>query len=145
MSVKSKLHEIASAADPKKALMEAVGDASSVIDVGHNQVLAVQYVRPKMLAIRGTDAVIHMPDNQTDEDRWQGKVYLVLRCGPLAFVDDGVTKFGGFKIERGDWVIARPADGYEISVADHENKYTPCRFFDDVSIKAKVPFPEMIY
>ena len=46
------------------------------IDVLFNQVLIAVYERPKVTA-----SGIHLPDQSTDEDRYQGKVGLVLKRG----------------------------------------------------------------
>jgi co-chaperonin GroES (HSP10) len=131
----------ASAADPRKAIYDAIGDISG-IELAHNLVLVATYVRPAM-----TQGGIHLPDSALQEDRFQGKPALVLALGPLAFVDDGVARFGGFTVEPGDWVLVRPSDGWEMFKVDQTTGRdgTSCRLFEDANIKAKLADPTLVY
>ena len=136
------LREIArqSSASPERALMDAVGDLSDY-EVFHNFVLVSTYIAPEKVGS------IIMPDRKIDEDRFQGKVGLVLKCGPLAFVDDKVTRFGGVTIRPGDWVVYRPSDGHELFIKDRRmvNDGVPVRLIEDTLIKGRVSDPSLIY
>src|SRR5215467_569755 len=130
----AKLREIAarSADDPKGAILDQLpADFLSSIEVFHNQVLVGTYIRPEK-----TTGGIYIPDKTLAEDRFQGKLGLVLKLGPLAFKDDNVAKFGGVTLKEGDWVWFRPSDGMEFFTKDKTGG-VPCRVFEDTSIKGR--------
>ena len=82
------------------------------------------------------------------ENRFQGKMGLVLKLGPLAFQDDANAKFGGVQIEVGDWVMYRPSDGIELFIKDYTglaNDGLACRLIEDSLIKGRVTDPSLIY
>lgn len=138
----STLRQIAeeSGSDPRGALLRAVGDFTG-LKVAAQQVLVAQYIRPEK-----TKGGIIRTDRSLGEDRFQGKVGLVLMVGSLAFQDDAVNKFGGFKVEPGDWAVFRPSDGLEMfHVADNGRDGTPIRWFTDTSIVGATDDPERIY
>lgn len=140
--MRAKLREIAAAAqfDPKKALLDSVGDVSG-IEVLHNLILVATYIEPEI-----TPGGIIKPDRTLSENRFQGKGALVLALGPLAFKDDGVAKFGGVTIKVGDWVMVRPSDGLELFKVDATGSAgTSCRLFEDIHIKARIADPALIY
>lgn len=138
---RAKLREIAQAAqtDPKQALLDAVGDISGYTLFGP-RVLVATYIRPE-----STRGGIILPDRTLAEDRFQGKVGLVIAKGPLAFVDDDNAKFGGLKAEVGDWVVYRASDGLEMFTLDDGGEGTPCRVMYDQNIIAVVDDPAAVY
>jgi co-chaperonin GroES (HSP10) len=141
--MRAKLREVAQAAahDPKKALLDSLGDAIADIEVFHNQVLVATYIEPEKTA-----GGIYKPDRTLAENRFQGKAALVLKLGPLAFKDDNIAKFGGVTIKEGDWVFAYPSDGRELfSVDGSGSSATCCRLFEDINIKGRVSDPALIY
>ena len=139
--MRAKLREIAEAAvfDPKQALFDSLGSVVDHIDVAHNRVVVATYVQPER-----THGGVFLPDKALLEDRFQGKTGLVIKKGPLAFVDDGVVKFGGFNVEVGDWVIYQPANGVEIFLGDHSGG-TPCRWVEDTNILGKTNDPSIVW
>ena len=147
--MRANLREIAQAAsyDPSKALLDAAGDLSSY-EVFHNYVLVATYVAPDRI-MQGFEAIggLIKTDRNVDEDRFQGKIGLVLKVGPLAFKEDSRTKFGGVSVEVGDWVMYRPSDGMELFIKDRRsaNDGLPCRLIEDVFIKGAVSDPSLIY
>ena len=141
--MRAKLREVADAAvfDPKKALMESLGNGLDAIEVFHNQVLCATYIEPGT-----TKGGVILPDRTLAESRFQGKCALVLKMGPTAFVDDKTVQFGGASIKPGDWVIAYPSDGRELFSVDASGSAgTCCRLFDDINIKGRVSDPALIY
>lgn len=112
---------------------EAVGDLSK-IELFHNQILVGIYMRGEKIGS------IYIPDKTQDEDRWQGKVGLVLKKGPIAFKNDGANDFGGQDVEPDDWVLYRVSDGFSIDVNG-----THCRLLEDVHLKGRVSDPSVIY
>src|ERR1044072_8762696 len=131
--MRARLREVAarSGDDPKQAIMSHLHNIDE-IDVFHNLVLVATYIQPEK-----TSGGVYLPDKSLLEDRFQGKCALVLKMGPLAFKDDKVAKFGGVKVEVGDWVFCRPSDGWEVYAAEHSKAGASgvcCRLFEDINI-----------
>ena len=127
--------------DPRQALLDSAGPLTDY-EIFHNQVLVATYVPSEKVGS------IIMPDRALAENRFQGKMGLVLKMGPLAFMDDAHVKFGGVKVEPGDWVMFRPSDGIELFIKDHmglKNDGLACRLIEDSLIKGRVTDPALIY
>ena len=118
----------------RERLKAAVGDVSG-IDVFHSNVLIAIYTRPSR-----TKSGIHLPDSVQEEDGYQSKVGLVLAKGPLAFVDDRSTTFGGATIDVGDWVAIRINDGLSMKING-----TACRIVTDTFIRMRVSDPTLVW
>ncbi len=119
--------------DPKKVLLDSIGDLDGV-ELLHNQVLCVVYLAPEKTA-----GGIIRPQSNMDEDKHQGKVGLIVKCGPEAFkADDKWSWPDGMGV--GDWVFYRVSDGWPTSV----NK-TLCRVLADVDIKGRIEHPDQVW
>lgn len=114
-------------------IMASIGDLSRV-EIMHNQILVGIYMRSEKVGN------IFLPDQTRDEDRWQGKVGIVLKKGPQAFKSDGSTDFAGQNVEEGDWLLYRISDGFAIDING-----THCRLLEDIHIKGRVTDPTVIY
>jgi hypothetical protein len=121
--------------DPKKALLDALGDLEHS-EVLHAQVLVATHAGSKYHP--GTK--ILRTDRDLQEQQFQGSIGLVVAVGPLAFKDDGPNKFGGRTVEPGDWVLYRAADGLQLYINE-----VPCRLFEDVNIKMRVQDPTIYW
>ena len=119
--------------DPKEKLLDQLGDISD-IELFHNQVLLAVYLRPEK-----TKSGLILTADHLDEDRYQSKVGLLIKQGPLAFEQDG-NWFTGMTFQDHDWLIFRPSDGWSITVNG-----VLCRIFDDISIKGRAPHPDSVY
>lgn len=129
-----KTQQISQASDPKKAIVDAVGDLSG-FELFSGWILLGSYIRPEKTA-----GGIIRPGINVDEDQWQGRVGLVLKKGPLAFQDDQNTDFAGQDVNEGDWVAFNLNDSRALQV----NK-TACRLIQDTKIVARVSDPEMVF
>lgn len=141
--MRAKLREIAQAAmiDPEQALLDSLPAGLKHFEVFHNRVLVATYVRPET-----TKGNIILPDRTLAEDRFQGKIGLVIKLGPLAFKDDNIAKFGGITVAVGDWVMYRPSDGWEMFFVDENGRDgTPCRLIEDSNILGRTADPALIY
>lgn len=118
----------------KDEILAAIGDLSK-LEIMHNQILVGIYMRPEKTA-----GGIILTDKTIDEDKWQGKVGLVLKKGPQAFKSDGTTDFAGQTVEEGDWLVYRVSDGFAIDINGAH-----CRLLEDVHIKGRVADPTVIY
>ncbi len=129
MPAMAMLHE----KDPKEVVLEALGDISD-FEVWKNQVLCAVYERPQK-----TRSGLLLADSTRDEDKFQGKVGLVVKLGPSAFVDDGSWSFQ-HAAAVGDWVFFRTSDSRAITV---NGKL--CRLIDDVDIAGRVQDPDQVW
>ncbi len=120
--------------DPKKQLIESIGDLSN-FQIFNNQILVAVYIRPDK-----TKGGIYLTDKMRDEDRYQGKVGLIMAMGPTAFVDDSQSWFKGVSIDIHDWVIFRPSDGWSL-----EYNGVLCRILDDTVVRGKIDRPDRIF
>lgn len=126
------IESISKATDPKQAILDFVGDLSGFEVIG-DRVLVGIYMRPEK-----TSGGIIRPDMNKAEDVWQGKVGLVLKWGPDAFVDDNGELYEQ-RVEVGEWGVFFVGDGKPMEV----NK-APCRIVKSASFVAKINNPEMV-
>ena len=122
------------ASDPKMALFEAVGDLSGY-DIFHNQILVAIYVRPEKTA-----GGIYRPNQNVEEDEYQGKVGLVVKVGPTAFLDTQDEEFHGQNVKVGDWIVLRTGDGWQLTIRD-----TACRILTDRAVRLRIQNPGDIF
>ena len=120
--------------DPANEIRKRIGDISK-IEVLHNQILVGVYIRPEK-----TKGGILLTSQTRDEDRYQGKAGLVLKKGPLAFVDDDNNKFHGQNVDIGDWVFYRVSDGFPLVLNG-----TLCRLLEEVHVIGKIPSPDVVF
>lgn len=125
------LHEV----DPREDLRKKIGDDLPDDLVWKNQVLCAVYQRPDVKTKSG----LYLPDQNRDEDQYQGKVGLVVKMGPDAFVDDDQWSFKE-KAAIGDWVWFRPSETLSLTVNGQL-----CRVVDDDKIRGRVPHPDMVF
>jgi co-chaperonin GroES (HSP10) len=109
--------------DPKDDLLKKLGDIKD-IEIFHNQLLCAVYIRPEK-----TKSGIVLPDQHRAEDRFQGKIGLVLKKGPDAFVD-----------ANDHWVVFRPSDGWSVTINN-----VLCRILDDVNVRGRVKHPDQVW
>lgn len=135
VGVSKSMHSMQHDEKPEDTIKKAIGDISELILTGV-QVLVGTYVRPK-----ATKGGILLTDKIREEDLYQGKVGLVLKVAPGAFVDGELadTKFNGFKAKVGDWVFYRGADGFSLSISGQH-----CRILEDVHVRGRLPNPDMV-
>ena len=120
--------------DPRKAILKTIGKLDDV-EIFNNQLLCAVYIRPEK-----TKGGIFLPDQHRSEDKFQGKVGLVLKKGSKAFVDDTNTWFDNVDINIHDWIVYRPSDGWSITVNG-----VLCRILDDISIRGRIQHPDQVW
>ena len=74
-----------------------------------------------------------------EEDVWQGKVGLVLKAGPNAFVNPDDGSLYEQRVDVGDWVVFKVGDGWQLEV-----NRMPCRSIKDTNFIAKIKDPMMV-
>jgi hypothetical protein len=122
--------------DPRDVIWQAVGDDLDKVEPFNQQVLVAAYIRPATRTAGG----LEIAEEAVDEDRYQGKVGMVLKKGSRAFIDDGPVKFYGQDVAPGDWVVYRASDGLKGMIGSRE-----IRFIPDVYIKAKIDHPDAVF
>lgn len=83
----------------KQEILDDIGDLSKM-EIYGAQILVTPYVRPKKTA-----GGIIITETSQKEDNWQGKVALVLKIGPTAFLAGREAQFGGRFPQVGDWIF----------------------------------------
>lgn len=80
------------------------------------------------------------------EDRFQGKVGMVLKLGSNAFVDAPDAQFYGFTATVGDWVVYKNTDGREFDIVKTGSvTKTIARALKDGEIFMKVARPDRVW
>lgn len=134
VSSASKIEMISQAADPKQAIIKAVGDISG-LKVGSDLVLLGTYIRNEMTA----GGIIRPVDN-VKEDEYQGKVGLVLKVGPIASGDWEDAAASGEMAKLHTWVVYQIKDAWPVQING-----TACRFIPYDKIRASIPDPSMVF
>jgi len=132
------INRLSQSDDPRKALLETIGKQNiDAYRVFEDDVLIATYIRPER-----TKGGIFLTDNAKQEDRFQGKVGLLLKVGCTAFRFDKSGQFAweGDKPEVGDWVIYRPSDAWEMSING-----VSCRLIRSSLIRGAVSDPTSIW
>jgi co-chaperonin GroES (HSP10) len=133
--------------DPKREILEKLGDISSV-EIAQNEVLIAIYMRPEKTA-----GGIVVPGSNLKEDRYQGKAGLVIKIGSACRFRRTDAHTGvsyGLDIGLYDWVVVRPSDTWTLDLnADKKAlsllDFVACRLVYDDQIRMRVPSPEMVY
>lgn len=120
--------------DPKKELLDRLGDMSSV-ELFNNQVLCAVYIRPQK-----TKSGIYLSEKTVDEDRFQGKVGLLVAKGHVAFEDESGQWFNHATFKLHDWLVFRPSDGWSVTVNG-----VLCRVMSDTQVKARIASPDQVW
>jgi co-chaperonin GroES (HSP10) len=132
----SKIDQISQAADPKSAIIKAVGDLTTT-KIAADLVLLGTYIRNEKTAggiIRPTDVL--------KEDEYQGKVGLVLAVGPIAYADfeTQATVPQGEMAELHTWVVYQIKDAWPVQING-----TACRVIPYDKIRMQIPEPSMVF
>jgi len=128
------------AEDPREVLQRKIGDVSEKV-VKFARILVAIYIPPIVTQTAGGIILTEqISDADVQEYRHQGKVGLVVKMGPRAFVDDESTKFHGENVKVGDWVWFRPSDGIACMVNE-----TPCRVIREGEVIGQIDHPDEVW
>ncbi len=140
-----KLFDMGRAADPKSAILNAIGDAVDKITVANNLVLVGTYISSDVISKikdnTGKTVELYASDINKAEDLWMGCMGLVLKKGKLAFVDDERLNifWHGQTVDLHQWVLFRYSSAWET----HLNGVS-VRFVEDREIKGITDDPSII-
>lgn len=122
--------------DPIEETINRIGDLSDIV-VPFNKILVGIYMRSGK-----TKGGVILTDQYRDEDKWQGKAGLILKRGPMAFIDDDRVKFNGLDPQVGDWVVFRPSNGLKLDIRHKEGH---CILLTDTQIELVIPSPDLVF
>ncbi len=144
-ATKSIRETIANYFDTKQQILAKIGDVSG-FEIASNEVLLAIYQRPEK-----TPGGIIQTQPILDEDKYQGKVGLVLKYG-TACRFEAVSETGikyGIPIAVGDWVVVRPSDTWALDVnmsgTLNRDDTVPCRLVQPHYIRAKIMNPAAVW
>ena len=128
------IEAISQSRDPKKTILDALGNLSGIRVIRSDWCLVAIYVRPEKTA-----GGIIRPTVNVQEDIWQGKAGLLLKLGPNAFRDEQGELYE-VRADVGDWVQfdvneARPVQFGGVA----------CRWVKDINIFAVLDDPNIVY
>lgn len=121
--------------DPKKKLLEELGDISG-IEVGNDRVVIAIYRHEGV-----TKGGIITPTKTHDESDYQGKVGLIIKLGPLVPIKDEIR---GFPLKIGDWVVVNSSSGLSMHAGGHGSK-AMLRMLPETEIHMRVPQPDVVW
>jgi len=130
--------------DPKEVLYNATAPYLKDWKIKPTALLLAMYERGKNGGEAKTAGGIIVPDVQhgsLKEDKYQGKVGLVMKVGELAFQDDETHAWGEFKPKVGDWVVVNVGDTFSFDIPDDRR----CRIVDEQNVRAVVPVPDTVW
>lgn len=133
--------------DPKRGILDKLGDISGV-EIAQNEVLLAIYMRPEL-----TPGGLALPISNLKEDRYQGKVGLVVKIGEACNFDFIDTIYGNsFKLDvkLHDWVVVRPSDTWTLDLTSDPqamslSDFVPVRLVRDRQIRLRIPSPAMAW
>lgn len=132
----AKLADRESNEDFRKLVWRLVGDLKGLEPVG------VEVVVATYVSSRKTSGGVYLPDKSVDEDRWQGKVGLILKMGDIAFkYYQGAYPWEGRKPEVDDYVMFVP-DSSQTEFGWYGNSL---RVLRDYQCRLIVTDPKAIY
>lgn len=129
-----KIEQLSQAQNPKQAIIAAVGDLSKV-DVFSDLVLVATFIRSEKTA-----GGIIRPREVVQEDEFQGKTGLVLKSGPLAYMDWEDDAARGGNAKQHTWVVFAIKDGWPVQVNG-----VACRFIPYDKLRARVADPTLVF
>jgi co-chaperonin GroES (HSP10) len=143
-----KLSEIAekigAGGDPRAALIDGIGQKNiDGMEPAMNLILVATYVRNE----KTKSGLIIGGDRTRAEDRFQGKIGLVLKLGPLVNAKNRPKVFGDYDVNVGDWIMYRTSDAHEFFFVDEKTGLdgSSARLIEDGLVMGRVQDPEAIY
>jgi co-chaperonin GroES (HSP10) len=121
--------------DPKVDLQQSVDTLVNLITPLGAGVLVAIYIPPDKTA-----GGIFLTENTRGEGKYQGKVGLVLRLGPIAFQEDATHRFGDAIPRVGDWIVFNVGETFSFELGKQR-----CRIIEDVAVRAIVDQPDIVY
>lgn len=141
-TVATKALSVANQSNAAERILAEVGDLSGVTVLGPRILVAV-YERSegdKDVKTSGGIIIPFVKGGTLDEDKFQGKVCLVLKTNSMAFGEGYANGEHADQVKEGDWVVLRPSDGFAML-----RGAVTCRLVKDVDVLMKVPAPDTVW
>ena len=131
--------------DPVEALkadiIATVGDVSWFRD-NPTKLVVAKFIRTHI----GTSGTLLAAGQTQTEDKYQGKVGLVIKLGSQCFVDGPDVQFFGFKAKLHEWVVYKSSEGIDFDyVKPGTSDHLHCKILKDSDIETVVPRPDIIW
>jgi hypothetical protein len=108
--------------------------------------IGVLYEKPMQ-----TKSGLHIPQQVIDSEREVSKAFLIVKMGQFCFDENSASEASPsrrvldiFSLEDmpevGDWVLARPCDGWPVKIAG-----VSCKMFRDVDVRMKIKVPGSVW
>ncbi len=120
--------------DPKKAVFDKILPLIGDLHLFRNEVLVV--TAPNRTHSKGG---LIIPEQYKREQRFQGKIGLVVAKGEIAFKDNDLWPNEDTRPDIGTWVFFRPADSNECAIGGYS-----CRFIRDDLVRGRCANPDSI-
>jgi hypothetical protein len=135
--------------DPADAIRDEVGSFCDGLTMLGADVFIVMYERVgnRESKTAGGIILVNKEGGTSSEDKFQGKVGLVMKMGPIAFKEDDFHQWGGIAPKVGDWVIVNVSQTFSFDIPvygpDEDRKLSPksarrARTVQDIYIKGIV-------
>lgn len=132
------LLKVAQADDPREGLLKQLGNtAVEHYQLMEDDILLATYIRPEK-----TKGGIILTQQNLGEDRFQGKVGLLVKKGPAAWKFDRTNQypFEGDVPEIGAWCVYRASEGWEIGLNG-----VSCRIIRASLVRGVVADPSVVW
>lgn len=135
MPVASQAMRMGHTGDPKTELLDRVGRLDEVYIGGQDVLVAIYEGAEK------TSGGIILPDSKKDENKYQGKVGLVLKLGPMAYAEGSESHrwFGDNQPQVGDWVVFNVNTAFPFIYGKQTLRLVEAQY-----IRAVVPIPDIV-
>jgi hypothetical protein len=126
--------------DPKQVIIDKMKPYLDGIEVMGEDVLLGVYMQPEITA-----GGIHLVHEVRKENEFQGLACVVLKKGPLAFVEDENHHYGPRVPQVGDWVAVRKSEGFSFKTGPSHEKAQPCRLMNEKGIRLIISDPDSVW
>lgn len=120
--------------DPREEIGDWFAPLADTFQPLADEVLVAVYQRPER-----TKGGLYLAGVTTTEDRFQGKVGLVLKMGPLAFTEDDAHHWNGVTPKPGDWVLFNVGDTFPFEMDKRR-----CRMVREGNVRAILSQPDLV-
>jgi len=140
LPIKKNLIPVYDSDEEKQKILSMVDmDEIDRIELFGGRLIVAKWIRSKI------GSIITVRETKK-EDEYQGKVGLVLKVGPLAFVDDENHNWCGLRAKVGDWVMYGHSDGSDFNYSlNGTHDQVPCKVLNEVEVQAILPRPDFAY
>lgn len=133
--------------DPKKFIRDKMKPFIDGLEVMGEDILLGVYDREAYKGDLKSSGGIIIPGKKLEEDKYQGLACLILKMGPLAFVEDETHKYGPSKPKVGDWVAVRKSEGFSfvVGLSSKMEENQQCRLMNERGVRLIISDPDSVW